>query len=478
MIVQYGFTVAKGNFRENRMHVHILGICGTFMGGLAILGTELRHTVTGSDLQVYPPMSTQLEAQGIALIQGYEAEQLATRPDCVVVGNVMRRGMPVIEALLEDTLPMLSGPEWLAKYVLHNRHVLAVSGTHGKTTTSSLLAWILEYAGLNPGFLIGGVPNNFGVSARLGKGPCFVVEADEYDSAFFDKRSKFVHYRPRTLIINNIEWDHVDIFETLAAIQTQFHHLIRTVPSSGLLVCPDNDPVVQATLERGFWTPVVYFGPSVQGWHAKNASVSGSAFDVFFEQTLHGSVEWSLVGQHNISNALAAIAAAAHVGVAPKTALQALGYFQGVKRRLEIKGVEQGATVYDDFAHHPTAIATTLAGLRGKIGPQKRLVAVLDIRSNTMRGGHHRDQLADSLKEADVVYYCTSHDVPWDVEQSWADIQKAGGVFQEVTTLLPALTSIVKAARLSEEEVHVIFMSNGGFEAIHSKFLAALRALE
>lgn len=452
------------------MQTHILGICGTFMGGLAILGTQLGFKVTGSDANVYPPMSTQLESLGITLTQGYQAEQLLTKPDCVVVGNVTKRGMPVIEALLDGHIPFLSGPEWLARYVLANRHVLAVSGTHGKTTTSSMLTWILEYAGLSPGFLIGGIPNNFGVSARKGEGQYFVLEADEYDSAFFDKRSKFIHYRPRTLIINNIEFDHADIFANLAAIQLQFHHMIRTVPSSGLLIYPDNDPVIDATLAMGCWTPKTQFNSQTKtGWFAHNKSLDGSAFDVEFNQITYGRVTWSLLGEHNISNGLAAMAAAHHVGVAPEKAIEALCLFKGVKRRLEVKGHEQGVTVYDDFAHHPTAIATTLAGLRANIGTKKPLIAVLDIRSNTMRAGHHHELLASSLSEANAVFLFKSNDTIWDVERVFKSTEKPGGVFNDIKYLLAALETFVP------QNAHIVFMSNGGFGGIHQDFLNSLK---
>jgi UDP-N-acetylmuramate: L-alanyl-gamma-D-glutamyl-meso-diaminopimelate ligase len=450
------------------MQVHILGICGTFMGGLAVLGNQLGFTVTGSDVNVYPPMSTQLESLGILLTQGYQAEQLSTAPDCVVVGNVMKRGIPVIEALLDQGLPFLSGPEWLSRYVLSDRHVLAVSGTHGKTTTSSMLAWILEHAGLDPGFLIGGIPHNFGESARLGTGKYFVVEADEYDSAFFDKRSKFIHYHPRTLIINNIEFDHADIFPNLAAIQLQFHHLIRTLPASGLLICPDNDPVIDATLQMGCWTSKMRFN-SQNGWVANNKTPDGSAFDVVFNQTSYGRVKWSLLGQHNISNALAAMAAARHIGVSASMSVEALCLFKGVKRRLEIKGREEGITVYDDFAHHPTAINTTLAGLRAHIGAKEPLIAVLDIRSNTMRAGHHHELLASSLSDANAVFLFKSNDIHWNVEAVWASTDKPGGVFFGIKDLLAALGAAVT------RNTHVVFMSNGGFAGVHHDFLSYLK---
>lgn len=459
------------------MHFHILGISGTFMGGLAALAKELNFKVTGSDMNIYPPMSTQLETLGVKFRQGFEADQLNPTPDYVVVGNVMRRGIPVVEAVLDQGLPMLSGPEWLARFVLPKRHVLAVSGTHGKTTTSSMLAWILEYAGKNPGFLIGGIPNNFGISARLGDVTApFVVEADEYDSAFFDKRSKFIHYRPNTLMINNIEFDHADIFPNIEAIQVQFHHLVRTVPGKGLIILPEKDDNVSAVIEKGCWTKCEHFAagaepchrPSFNSpgeWWAEQTTQQGDEFKVYFDKTCFGKVKWTLLGQHNISNALAAIAAAQHVGVDPKIALQALCKFSSVKRRLEVRGERQGIVVYDDFAHHPTAIATTLAGLRAKLGSKTRIVAVVDIRSNTMRAGHHQTTLSSSVKDADLVYFFKSPDVTWSVEKMFADSAKPGAVFQDQSALLMALKSSTTTAD------HVVFMSNGGFGGIQTEFL-------
>lgn len=452
------------------MHIHILGICGTFMGGLAVLAIEKGFTVTGADQNVYPPMSTQLNKLGVKIFQGYDdIQQLSPKPDCVVVGNVMTRGMPVIEALLNQAYPILSGPEWLARYVLHDKHVLAVSGTHGKTTTSSMLAWILEVAGLNPGFLIGGVPNDFGISARLGGGKYFVLEADEYDCAFFDKRSKFIHYHPRTLIINNMEFDHADIFSDLAAIQQQFHHLVRTVPSEGLIVYPDADQNVKNTLEKGCWTKTENFGMNATGWHVKNHIAKNNQFEVCFEDKNYGTLKWSLLGDHNVNNALAAIAAAYHVGVDPAVAIQALSSFQGVKRRMEIKGIKAGRTVYDDFAHHPTAIALTLAGLRAKVGANARITAVLDIRSNTMKAGHHKEDLPGAVQDANTVYFFQSPDIKWDVNKIWQAAHKSGGVYGNTDSLLDAL--------LAENytEHHVIFMSNGGFNGIQTTFLERCR---
>lgn len=454
------------------MHIHILGIAGTFMGGLAVLARELNYKVTGSDQAVYPPMSTQLAALGIELTEGFEAAQLHPSPDAIIVGNVMKRGIPVIEALLNQGSRIFSGPEWLAQYILPKRHVLAVSGTHGKTTTSSMLAWILEVAGLSPGFLIGGVPSNFGVSARIGKMPYFVLEADEYDSAFFDKRSKFIHYRPRTLIINNIEFDHADIFPNLDAIETQFHHLIRTVPSQGLIVYPNNDVVIDRVLKKGVWTPTLAFHSTHQrGWHARILTPEATRFNIYLDNELKGTVEWSLMGQHNVSNALAAIMAATHVGVTPEFAAAALCRFAGVKRRLEIKGQIEGVTVYDDFAHHPTAIATTLAGLRAKVGESK-IVAVIELRSNTMRAGVHQEHLSAAVKDATEVYFLKAPEMSWDVEKMWQATHKPGGVYTEVETLVKVLKD-----RVSKPD-HVIFMSNGGFGGIQKQFLDALQMPE
>ncbi len=456
------------------MHIHILGIAGTFMGGLAVLARELNFKVTGSDQAIYPPMSTQLLNMGIELIEGYESDQLTVMPDCVVVGNVMRRGFPVIETLLNQGTRMFSGPEWLAQYVLQKRHVLAVSGTHGKTTTSSMLAWILEVAGLSPGFLIGGIPINFGISARLGKMPYFVVEADEYDSAFFDKRSKFIHYRPKTLIINNIEYDHADIFPTLAAIEQQFHHLIRTVPSNGVIVYPNTDITVARVLKMGNWSTLAPFSPNQNsgnsvGWHAKTLTREGDKFDFYYDQKPLGRIEWNLLGQHNISNALAAMIAAEHVGVSPEFSAQALCRFAGVKRRLEVKGQVEGITVYDDFAHHPTAIATTLEGLRAKVGNEDRIIAVIEIRSNTMRSGHHQEHLPASFLNADEVYFLKSTDIIWEVEKIWQACNKPGGVYSDISPLIKVLQDKVKGSD------HVVFMSNGGFGGIQKQFLDAMR---
>jgi len=444
------------------MHLHILGICGTFMGSLALLARQLGHQVTGSDTGIYPPMSDQLHAQGITCLEGYQAAHLRTNaPDLVIIGNALSRGNPAVEYVLNQRLPYLSGPQWLAEQVLQDRWVLAVAGTHGKTTTASLLAWILEDAGLKPGFLIGGVPMNFGVSAQLGKAPFFVVEADEYDTAFFDKRSKFLHYQARTLILNNLEYDHADIFPDLAAIQRQFAHLLRTVPSEGLLVRNAQAPAFDAVLAAGCWTPVERFNHP-EGWQIRTASPDGRRFEVWFGNQRQGEVEWSQLGRHNQSNALAAIAAARHAGVPPALACVALSRFQGVKRRQELRGTVRGISVYDDFAHHPTAIAETLDALRRRVGTQ-RIIAVVEPRSNTMKLGVHKDTLAASLSAADFILV---HQPPG---QGW---QLAGGhslaVFSDTDQLLAALLDLLQPGD------QVLMMSNGSFEQLHARLLTAL----
>ncbi len=450
------------------MHIHILGICGTFMAGVALLARAAGHTVSGCDAGVYPPMSTQLAEAGIALREGYDPEQLVEfQPDMVVVGNVMSRGRPMIEELLNRDLPYASGPAWLAEHVLRGRHVLAVAGTHGKTTTSSVLAWILDYAGLQPGFLIGGIPANFGQSAQLGVAPCFVVEADEYDTAFFDKRSKFVHYRPRTLILNNLEFDHADIFPDLAAIQRQFHHLMRTVPGSGRVIANGQDANLAEVLAMGCWTPVERFG--MGDWEAREMVPDGSAFDVYFQGELQGRVEWTQLGLHNVHNALAAIAAARHVGVSVATAIEALRDFQGVKRRLERRGAVHGVTVYDDFAHHPTAIATTLAGLRARVGAEP-IIAVLEPRSNTMKMGVFKETLAPALTDADSVVLYQAPDLGWNLDAVAAALGARGQVCATLEETLSAIQAQVQPV------AHVLIMSNGGFGGIHERLLQALRA--
>ncbi len=454
------------------MHIHILGICGTFMGGIALLAREAGHEVSGSDANVYPPMSTQLAAQGITLTEGYEPAHLEPVPDCVVVGNAMARGNRAVEHVLNRGLPYTSGPQWLAEHVLQGRWVLAVAGTHGKTTTASLLAWILEYAGLEPGFLIGGVPQNFGISARLGAGPFFVVEADEYDTAFFDKRSKFVHYRPRTLIMNNLEFDHADIFPDIAAIQRQFHHVVRTVPGNGLIVMPYGDPNVSEVVKMGCWTPVERFDIGQDEgalWRAMNAAPDGSRFDVCLEGRRVGTVEWALLGPHNVHNALAAIAAARHAGVPVGEAITALAEFRGVKRRMEVRAEIGGITVYDDFAHHPTAIATTLEGLRGRVGGA-RIIVALEPRSNTMRMGVHKDSLAPSLAHADQIVLYQPADLGWDLGQVAAAVGARAHVLQSIEDVVAHLVNVV------QPQDHVVIMSNGGFDSLHERLIGALRA--
>ena len=450
------------------MHIHILGICGTFMGGIAAIAKAAGHTVTGCDANVYPPMSTQLEAQGIKLIEGYGADQLNLAPDVFVIGNVVSRGNVLMEEILNLGLPYISGPQWLAENVLRGRWVLAVAGTHGKTTTAAMLAWILEHAGLKPGFLIGGVPENFRISARIGDTPFFVIEADEYDTAFFDKRSKFVHYAPRTAILNNLEFDHADIFPDLAAIETQFHHLVRTVPGNGLIVSNGADANLDRVLTRGAWTPVERFGMPA-GWQAGAQSADGR-FTVSFNGKPAGEVQWDLLGVHNQLNALAAIAAARHAGVAPAVAIEALAAFENVKRRLELRGTVNGISVYDDFAHHPTAIQTTLAGLRGKAARQShpaRILAVLEPRSNTMKLGVMKDALAGSLADADRVF-CYSAGLGWDPTAALAPLGAKAEIHQDMARLVGA---IAQAAQAGD---HVLIMSNGGFGGIHDKLLHQL----
>jgi UDP-N-acetylmuramate: L-alanyl-gamma-D-glutamyl-meso-diaminopimelate ligase len=497
------------------MHIHILGICGTFMGGIAVLAKQAGHRVTGCDANVYPPMSTQLEAQGIELIEGFSPDQVNLNPDMFVIGNVVSRGNPLMEEILNRGLLYISGPQWLAENVLQGKWVLAVAGTHGKTTTTSMLAWILEYAGLAPGFLIGGVPQNFGISARLpgvspkdsqyGKhpdlewdarrtelstgdstqkygedastaqrssmakddvcSPFFVIEADEYDTAFFDKRSKFVHYHPRTAILNNLEFDHADIFVDLAAIETQFHHLVRTVPSNGLIVANGKEDSMQRVIQRGCWTPVEHFG-NADGWLASDVEADGS-FDVVYNHKTQGRVLWELMGEHNRMNALAALAAARHVGVPVAQGIEALNRFQNVKRRMEVRGVVNEVTVYDDFAHHPTAIATTVAGLRARIGGA-RILAVLEPRSNTMKLGVMKNALPDSLTDANKVF-CYSANLGWDVAEALLPITGKSFVSDDLAALVEAIVQEAKAGD------HVLVMSNGGFGGIHNMLLERLQ---
>ncbi len=441
-------------------HIHILGICGTFMGGIAVIAKQSGYRVTGCDANVYPPMSTQLEEQGIELISGFGLEQLALEPDIYVIGNVVARGNPLMEEILNRNLPYVSGPQWLSETLLRERWVLGVAGTHGKTTTSSMLAWILEHAGLNPGFLIGGVPQNFGISARISDSPFFVIEADEYDTAFFDKRSKFVHYRPRTAILNNLEFDHADIFSDLAAIETQFHHLVRTVPGNGLIVCNGREESLQRVLNRGCWTTVETFG-NPEGWSVDDEN------RIALSGNIQGTLHWDLLGEHNRMNALAALAAARHAGVPVSQGIEALTLFRNVKRRMEVRGSVNGITVYDDFAHHPTAIETTLAGLRKKVG-NARILAVLEPRSNTMKLGVMKAALPDSLKDADRVF-CYSGNLGWDAKEALSPLGSRVEVEGDLDALVEAISGFARPGD------HILVMSNGGFGGIHEKLIGRLK---
>ena len=454
------------------MHLHILGICGTFMGGLAILARELGHTVTGSDANVYPPMSTQLEAQGISLMEGYDPAHLSPEPDLVIIGNAMSRGNPAVEHVLNRGIPYTSGPQWLSDHVLQSRWVLACAGTHGKTTTSSMLAWVLEDCGFQPGFLIGGVPADFGLSARLGGSDFFVIEADEYDSAFFDKRSKFVHYRPYTAILNNLEFDHADIFDDLAAIQRQFHHLVRTVPAIGRIVIPAAEPALDAVLDMGCWSEVERVSPhrnQVAQWQAEIQSDDFSTFDVLYCGVVQGRVTWAHTGEHNVNNALAALAAAHHIGVQPKDGIAALCEFKGVKRRMELLATVGGIAVYDDFAHHPTAIATTLEGLRGRVG-EGRIVALIEPRSNTMRMGVYKDRLAPATASADEVIWYQPPGLDWSLDSVIANSPTPARLSTDLDRSVSELAASLKAGD------HLVIMSNGGFGGVHQRVLKALRS--
>ncbi|AZB93753.1 MULTISPECIES: UDP-N-acetylmuramate:L-alanyl-gamma-D-glutamyl-meso-diaminopimelate ligase [Acinetobacter] len=454
------------------MNLHILGICGTFMGSLALLARDLGHKVTGSDLNVYPPMSTQLENAGITLMQGYDRSHLQPHPDLVIVGNAMKRGIDAVEYMLNEGLPYISGPQFLADHVLQGKHVLGVAGTHGKTTTTTMLAWVLDQAGLNPGFLIGGVPLGFSESARLGGGKYFCVEADEYDSAFFDKRSKFVHYHPKTAILNNLEFDHADIFDDLAAIQKQFHHLVRTIPSEGRIIAPITETHIDEVLEMGCWTPVIRTSLEANEKAALSAeliSIDGSHFKVLENGNVVGEVKWNMTGQHSVANALATIAAAQHVGVALEQACEALSNFGGVKRRMELLGTVNGIEVYDDFAHHPTAIDTTLDGARKRLG-ERRLWAIIEPRSNTMRMGSHKDGLAHSARLADEVIWYQPEGLDWDLQPV---IEAASNHAQVSRSLDEIIERIVNEAGEGDA---VVIMSNGGFGGLHQKLMSALKA--
>ena len=482
------------------MHLHILGICGTFMGSLALLAKARGFIVTGSDANVYPPMSTLLESQGIDIAQGFEVEHLQPAPDLVVIGNAMSRGNPCVEYVLNKGMDYCSGPEWLARHVLKDKWVMAVAGTHGKTSTSSMLAWILEDSGMSPGFLIGGVPNNFGLSARLGETPFFIVEADEYDTAFFDKRSKFVHYRPRTSILNNLEFDHADIFDDLAAIERQFHHLVRTIPESGQIIVPASDKNLSRVLEQGVWTPVISFDVDgtdldtsldVKGvndactdegdkktasnasaqWRAKLLSSDGTRFEIWRQDERVTTVEWQQTGIHSVMNGLAAMIAAHHVGVLPECAAEALGKFEGVKRRMEVVGEAAGLKLYDDFAHHPTAIESTLKGLRAQVG-NAPILAVIEPRSNTMRLGAHSDRLAPATSAATEVIWYQPEGLDWNMDA----ISAQSTVPSQVHNSIDSIIESVKSHRGCGG--HVLIMSNGGFGGIHGKLLAALQELD
>lgn len=447
------------------MHIHILGICGTFMGGIAAIAKAMGHKVTGADANVYPPMSTQLEQLGIELTQGWDPAQLEPAPDMVIIGNALSRGNPAVEYVLNTNLRYTSGPQWLAEQVLFDRWVLAVSGTHGKTTTSTMLAWILECAGLKPGFLIGGIPQNFDCSARLGESPFFVIEADEYDTAFFDKRSKFVHYRPRTVVINNLEYDHADIFPDLAAIQRQFHHLLRMVPANGLVLSPEDTPAVKQTLDMGCWSERQSYGAD---WRAELISRDGSHFALYYQNKQLGELSWQLSGQHNVDNAVMAIAAARHAGVPVDVALEALTRFIAPKRRMELKADVAGIRVYDDFAHHPTAISTTLQGIRNKVG-QSRVLAVLEPRSNTMRMGVHQAALPLSLALADLVFLYEPANANWSLDALTRALTPKATLTQDINAL------VVLLSEQAEQGDSIVIMSNGGFGGIHDKLISALK---
>ena len=450
------------------MHIHILGICGTFMAGIAVLAKQMGYRVTGSDAHALPPMSTQLEEQGIEVWQGYEVEHLEPVPDCILVGNALSRGNPAVEAILEKNLPYQSAPQWLYENVLREKWVLAVAGTHGKTSTSSMLAWVLEQAGMSPGFLIGGVPQCFGVSARLGETPFFVIEADEYDTAFFDKRSKFVHYHPRTLVMNNLEFDHADIFENLAAIQKQFHHLVRIVPGQGKIIYPSGSQALQDVIEMGCWSETETMESS-KGWQAQLLEDDGSSFEVCFAGESQGRVQWDLIGEHNVSNALSAIAAARHAGVSVEVACEALSTFKNAKRRLEVIAQNDTVTVYDDFAHHPSAIATTIAGLRAKVG-DARIVAVVEPRSNSMRMGAHKVDLAPALSGADSVRLFQPEDVDWSVQSVVDELENDAHLFADVQALVDEFEPN------AEQETHWVIMSNGFFNGLHAQLKTKLEA--
>ncbi|MDY5420992.1 UDP-N-acetylmuramate:L-alanyl-gamma-D-glutamyl-meso-diaminopimelate ligase [Actinobacillus porcinus] len=451
----------------NNKHIHILGICGTFMGGVAMIAKQLGYHVTGSDTNVYPPMSTFLENSGIKIIPNFDVEQLQPAPDMVIVGNAMKRGNPCVEYVLENNLPYISGPQWLHDNLLRHRWVLAVSGTHGKTTTTGMLTWILEQNGLEPGFLIGGISGNFGISSRLGNSQYFVIEADEYDTAFFDKRSKFVHYNPKTLIINNIGFDHADIFDDIRAIQRQFHHMIRTMPKSGLILSANTETTAKETLDMGCWSETQFLGEDKE-WFAERITNDCSQFAVYHHGEKVAEVHWNIVGQHNMHNALMAIAAAHHIGISVENAANALSTFINAKRRLEVKGEVNGITVYDDFAHHPAEIQATLTALRDKVGGGVRILAVLEPRSNTMKMGHHKDEIAPALVRSDHVFLLQPDNIPWEVAEIAANCVQPTSWSADINKLVDM---IVKEA---EPKDHILVMSNGSFGGIHQKLLEKL----
>ncbi|MBU2966167.1 UDP-N-acetylmuramate:L-alanyl-gamma-D-glutamyl-meso-diaminopimelate ligase [Amphritea sp. 2_MG-2023] len=457
------------------MHVHILGICGTFMGSLAVLAKELGHHVSGSDANVYPPMSTQLEQQGIHLIEGYDPAQLDPAPDMIIVGNAMTRGNPCVEAMLDRGLPYTSGPQWLSDNLLRDKWVLAVAGTHGKTTTATMLAWLLEFADMAPGFLIGGIPKNFDRSARVGESPFFVIEADEYDTAFFDKRSKFVHYHPRTLVLNNLEFDHGDIFDDLAAIQRQFHHVVRIVPANGQVIMPAGVPALDQVIEQGCWTPLVKTSVGLDGqlnneaqWQARLLKDDGSEFEVLHQGTVVGTVRWQMTGLHSVNNGLMALVAARHVGVQIAHGIEGLCQFGGVKRRMELIGEVAGIRVYDDFAHHPTAIETTLQGIRAQVGDAP-VIAVIEPRSNTMRMGIHRQKLASSARLADKVYWYQPVGLEWSLQDVIDSCDNPAVLARDTAEIIRQLVAEAKPGS------HIVIMSNGGFDGIHLRLIDALQ---
>ncbi|MDY6415847.1 MAG: UDP-N-acetylmuramate:L-alanyl-gamma-D-glutamyl-meso-diaminopimelate ligase [Succinivibrio dextrinosolvens] len=449
------------------MHIHILGICGTFMGGIAMIAKQSGFKVTGSDLNVYPPMSDELKAAGIELIEGFDESQLDMKPDLVVVGNVMRRGMPIVEKLLNERIPFVSGPQWLEEHYLLNKKVLAVAGTHGKTTTSSMLAWILEANGRNPGFLIGGIPENFGISARNSDSEYFVIEADEYDCAFFDKRSKFVHYHPSCLIMNNLEYDHADIFDSVKDIQKQFHHLIRTIPSQGLIVMPNNDKNLNEVIQMGCWSNKYVIGDN-SALHAKLLKADGSEFEIYDGDKLVSTVKYDCTGAYNVNNSLMAIKAASYAGISTEDAATALQSFKLPKRRMELKGVVDGVEVYDDFAHHPTAIRLTLEGLRAKIGDSRKLIAVFEPRSNSMKLGANHEQLAKSFESADEIFVYANDSVKWNVKELEKQSEKTLLVYSDFEKMLNDIVAH------SHTDSTILVMSNGGFNGIHQKLLDKL----